>query len=216
MKISRIVAASVAAVGLVVGGIAISNAAVRPDCKNLMYPLCPRSVAATQVVDNSLPKSKIVPADRDAFLKDTNTPDVKGGATVVDVPATVVEKIGGSFKTNKTKAAEFDLPAGTWKLDMSYFCGRTVAAATPGAGTRLMMALRVGATSSAFGDDYGTVIGQQISDTKDREITAANFKYMTTTSTQHVEVFFFGYNDDTSGAGGNEVTCSGQVGLVRS
>lgn len=44
----------VAAVG--VGGWAVAaDAAVKPDCKNLMYPLCPRSVAAGQVVDNSLP-----------------------------------------------------------------------------------------------------------------------------------------------------------------
>lgn len=56
MKISikTIAAASVAAIGLTVGGIAVANGAVKPDCKNLMYPLCARSVADTQVVDNSL------------------------------------------------------------------------------------------------------------------------------------------------------------------
>jgi hypothetical protein len=54
----RLVAAFVVAVLGVVGVIAVSNAAVKPDCKNLMYPLCARSVAAGQVVDNSLPGYK--------------------------------------------------------------------------------------------------------------------------------------------------------------
>lgn len=67
-----VVAGVVAAIGTV-GIVAISSAAVKPDCKTLTYPLCNRSVAAAQVVDNSLPKSKIIPADRDAFLKDTDT-----------------------------------------------------------------------------------------------------------------------------------------------
>lgn len=52
-----IVAGAIAVVG--VGGIAVAaNGAVKPDCKSLMYPLCPRSVAAGQVVDNSLPGYK--------------------------------------------------------------------------------------------------------------------------------------------------------------
>lgn len=47
------------AAALGIGGYAIAaNAAVKPDCKNLMYPLCARSVAAGQVVDNSLPGYK--------------------------------------------------------------------------------------------------------------------------------------------------------------
>lgn len=61
------VAAAVIAVGV---GVVNAQGAVKPDCVNLQYPLCPRSVAAAQVVDNSIPKSKIAPADRDAFLKD--------------------------------------------------------------------------------------------------------------------------------------------------
>jgi hypothetical protein len=72
-KYRTLIIAAVAAVGLVAVGVVASDAAVKPDCKNLMYPLCPRSVAATQVVDNSLPASKIVPADRDAFLKDADS-----------------------------------------------------------------------------------------------------------------------------------------------
>jgi hypothetical protein len=72
-KYRTLIVAVFAAIGLLVVGVTVANGAVKPDCTNLQYPLCPRSVAATQVVDNSLPKSKIVPADRDAFLKDTNS-----------------------------------------------------------------------------------------------------------------------------------------------
>lgn len=78
-KVGRLAVAGVVAAGAVVGvSIAANAAAVKPDCKTLSYPLCARSVAAGQVVDNSLPKSKIVPADRDAFLKDTNTDALTG------------------------------------------------------------------------------------------------------------------------------------------
>lgn len=52
-----IAAAGVAALG-VVGITVAANAAAHPDCKTLMYPLCARSVAAGQVVDNSLPGYK--------------------------------------------------------------------------------------------------------------------------------------------------------------
>lgn len=62
------IGAALAVVGVIVG-VGVWNAtqsnaneaatlAAQPDCKNLMYPLCARSVAATQVVDNSIPAYK--------------------------------------------------------------------------------------------------------------------------------------------------------------
>ncbi len=62
MKIARIVGVALASVGIVATSALVSGAAVKPDCQNLMYPLCPRSVASSQVVDNSLPgKTKLAP-----------------------------------------------------------------------------------------------------------------------------------------------------------
>jgi hypothetical protein len=45
--------AAVLGAGVLVGVTVAANGAVKPDCKSLSYPLCPRSVAATQVVDTA-------------------------------------------------------------------------------------------------------------------------------------------------------------------
>jgi hypothetical protein len=192
---------------VLVGVTVVANGAVKPDCKSLSYPLCPRSVAATQVVDNSLPASKLAPADRTAFLKDT---DAYGKASVTEsFKPVVVDHIGGSFKTNKTKVGEFKLPAGTWMINTSAFFART--AAGP-AGTRPQLALRVGATNNAFGDDYGTILGAEISPAKDRELTGSTVKATASTT---VEVFAFGYNDDAGSAGSGDITAAADVVAVQ-
>jgi hypothetical protein len=209
-KAGRLAIAGVVAIGAVVGISVAANGAVKPDCKTLSYPLCPRSVAATQVVDNSLPKTKIVPADRDAFLKDT---DVYGKSGVTkDFAAKPIAQIGGSFKTGKTLLGEFTLPAGTWMINTSAFFARTTAGA---AGTRPQLALRVGATTTAFGDDYGTILGAEISPAKDRELTGATVKVVTVTATTTVGVYAFGYNDDAGSAGSGDITASASVVAVR-
>lgn len=126
-KSGRLLVAAVLGAGVLVGVTVAANGAVKPDCKSLSYPLCPRSVAASQVVDNSLPASKIVPADRNAFLKDT---DVYGKSGVAkDFDPVAIAKIGGSFKTNKTKVGEFTLQPGTWLLNSTAFFARTTAGA---------------------------------------------------------------------------------------
>jgi hypothetical protein len=209
----RLAVAGVLAAGLLVGGgVAVANGAVKPDCKTLSYPLCPRSVAATQVVDNSLPKSKIVPADRDAFLKDTDT-DVYGKSGVTkDFAAKPIAQIGGSFKTGKTELGTFTLPAGTWMINTSAFFARTAAGV---AGTRPQLALRVGASPTAFGEDYGTILGAEISPAKDRELTGATVKVVTVTATTTVGVYGFGYNDDAGSAGSGDITAAASVVAVR-
>ena len=68
-KSGRLMVAAVLGAGVLVGVTVAANGAVKPDCKSLSYPLCPRSVAATQVVDNSLPASKVAPADRARVLR---------------------------------------------------------------------------------------------------------------------------------------------------
>lgn len=218
-KLGRLAVAGVVALVAFVGITVAANGAVKPDCKNLMYPLCPRSVAATQVVDNSLPKSKIVPADRDAFLKDTNTPDVKGEVLVSeDFEAKAVTLCGGSFKTRKTKLGEFTLPAGSKnvKIDSYLFAART----TTGPDTTVaQLALRVGASDTVFGTDYGTVFSN-LPAHAGREITGSTFfttpKDVVLPATV-VEVFAFCYNDDDAGsdAGSNQWAASARVAVTQ-
>lgn len=210
LSIRTIAAATIAAVGLTVGGIAVANGAVKPDCKNLMYPLCPRSVAAVQVVDNSIPATKIVPADRAKFLKDEVGEDVKGAVVLSKTfEPKVIEKIGGSFKTNKTKLGEFNLPVGKFKIDSNGFF---ITNAAGPAGTHPQLALRVGATETSFGDDkYGTMFPGDISPTANREITGSTTAVVTVTEPVTVEVFGFGYNDDTSAAGSGRIVATASV-----
>jgi hypothetical protein len=209
-KGGRLLVAAVLGAGVLVGVTVAANGAVRPDCKTLSYPLCARSVAASQVVDNSIPASKLVPGDRAAFLKNT---DVYGKAGVsADFKAVTIDKIGGSFKTNKTKLGAFKLEPGTWLLNSTAFFARTTAGA---AGTRPQLALRVGASDTAFGDDYGTILGAEISPAKDRELTGSTVKVVTVTQATTVEVFAFGYNDDASSAGSGEIAASASVVAVR-
>lgn len=82
----RLVVAGVVAAMGTVGIVAISSAAVKPDCKTLTYPLCNRSVAAAQVVDNSLPESKLAPEVR-VKLNKVGTPGTNGKDSIVTVTA---------------------------------------------------------------------------------------------------------------------------------
>jgi hypothetical protein len=204
-KAGRLVVAAVLGAGVLVGVAVAANGAVKPDCKSLTYPLCPRSVAASQVVDNSLPASKLVPADRAAFLKNT---DIYGKGASTDFKPVVIANIGGSFKTSKTKVGEFTLEPGTWLINSTAFFART---ATGVPGTRPQLALRVGASATAFGDDYGTILGAEISPAKDRELAGSTVKVVTVKAKTTVEVFAFGYNDDAGAAGSGEITASASV-----
>lgn len=245
MKIARIVAAGVASVGLIVVGVMASDAAVRPDCKNLMYPLCPRSVAATQVVDNSLPGStKLAPGSvsedrltpqvkaklngvqdgtvhldslddnvRRMVTTDANTPDVRGSLLVQYATAPkVIEKVGGSFKTNKTLLGAFKIPAGqNLKLDAYMFASREVAGAP---GTHAQLALRIGSTETEFGVDMGTIF-QPLPSGKGREVTGSTFWVGAVSQETVVEVYGFGYNDDSSAAGSGEYTISSRIAVTQ-
>jgi hypothetical protein len=204
-KAGRLVVAAVLGAGVLVGVAVAANGAVKPDCKSLTYPLCPRSVAASQVVDNSLPASKLVPADRAAFLKNT---DIYGKGASTDFKPVVIANIGGSFKTSKTKVGEFTLEPGTWLINSTAFFART---ATGVPGTRPQLALRVGASATAFGDDYGTILGAEISPAKDRELSGSTVKVVKVTKSTTVEVFAFGYNDDAGAAGSGQITAAASV-----
>ena len=124
----------------------------------------------------------------------------------------VIAHIGGSFKTNKTKVGEITLPAGTWLLNSTAFFARTAAGVE---GTRPQLALRVGASTTAFGDDFGTILGAEISPAKDRELTGSTVKVVTVKESTKVEVFAFGYNDDAGSAGSGDITAAASVVAVR-
>lgn len=120
-----------------------------------------------------------------------------------------IEHIGGKFLEGKTKVCEFDLPAGVWMLNSTAFFARTVAGVD---GTRPQLALRKGTTATEFGDDYGTILGAEISSSKGRELTGSATKVV---AGGHVDVFAFGYNDDGSSAGSGEVSVSADIVAVR-
>ncbi|MFC5268481.1 hypothetical protein ACFPJ1_40785 [Kribbella qitaiheensis] len=212
-RVARTAIAGVGAVALLVGGVTVANAA--SDCTNLMYPLCPRSVAKTQVVDGSLDgveikdgslgAKEIAPADREAFLKDTSTPDVKGGARLVAVYNEVpIEKVGGSWKTNKTKLGEFTLPAGTWLINTSAFFRRT-AASTDNAVTRPQLALRAGDVTTGFGSDYGTVMGSAISPVVEGDLTGSDVRLVQVPTARTIGVYAFAYQDDRGSSDSNKI-----------
>lgn len=214
-KITAIIA-SLGAVGLLVTGVAVANGAVKPDCKNLMYPLCPRSVAAKQVVDNSLPKSKIVPADRDAFLKDT--PDVKGDAQFVrSFPAKTIANLGGKYLDRYTVLGETVVPAGHWLVYTNVKFTRIATSPDATDAPRPQVGLRIGQDKEAgdFGIDVGTVGGNDISPYKGADLFGTSVEPLVTTENTTVGIYGFGYNSDRGTAGSGEIDATVQIILVR-
>lgn len=131
----------------------------------------------------------------------------KSGDKIV-VPAKLVEKVGGSFTANATSIATFQLPAGAWLLPVSARFDRV--ATGPADGNRPQLAVRYD-----NGKDAGTVMGQELSGLKDRELTGADNKVVTISETTTFTVYGFGYNDDQSASGGNTFAASAEITPVR-
>jgi hypothetical protein len=200
--LGRITAATVLAGGIIAGSIAVASAA--SDCVNLSYPLCPRSVAKTQVVDGSLDgveikdgslkAQEIDPTDRAAFLKDT--PDVKGASRLVAAyNATATDpqtfNVGGTWATRATKIGTFTLPAGTYVLSTSVGFRRLEAPAA-GTVTRPQLALRL----DSNGADVGTVMGNDISPVVEGDLTGMDSRRISLFEDTKINVFAFGYQDN--------------------
>lgn len=217
-KGGRLLVAGVLAAGVLVGVTVVANGAVAPDCKTLSYPLCARSVAATQVVDNSLPASKIVPADRQAFLKDT---DVKGDAQhVLSLPPKVIAHMGGLYFDGFTEIGTFVVPAGRWLVYTNVQFTRTVAAAVATEAPRPQLGLRIGQDPAKAGDakwgvDVGTVSGNDISPYKGADLFGMSMQPLYTTENTTVGVYGFGYNADRGTAGSGQIEAAVKVILVR-
>lgn len=141
--------------------------------------------------------------------------DAKGAVLVSDdFEAKLIANCGGSFKTQKTKLGEFTLPAGqNLKVDSYMFAARTVSGADT---TVAQLALRIGATETAFGDDRGTVL-TPLPAFKNREITGQSFWVGNNAAAVKVEVFGFCYNDDADGssAGGGEFSIASRVAVTQ-
>ncbi|MBP2356616.1 hypothetical protein JOF29_007726 [Kribbella aluminosa] len=215
-KAGRLLVAGVLGAGVLVGITVAANGATRPDCKTLSYPLCPRSVAASQVVDNSIPKSKIAPADREAFLK--NTPDVYGKAGVsATIKPTVIKTLGGKYFDGFTELGSFKLQKGTWLVNTSVTFNRAAAGA---AGSMPQVGLRIGQDPTAAGDakwgtDVGTVGGVAISPAKGHDLFGSTVKVVMVTAETTVGVYGFGYNQDQGSAGGGEITAAASIVAVQ-
>lgn len=227
-KGGRLLVASVLAAGVLVGVTVAANGAVRPDCKTLSYPLCARSVAAPQVVDNSLPASKIVPSDRAAFLKDTNTPDVKGDAQHYrPFPAKVIANFGGKYFGDTTSTSddrytvigETVVPAGSWLVYTTVRFTRLTAAANATDLPRPQVGLRIGQDqtkgSAKWGVDVGTIGGNDISPAKGSDLFGTSVEPLVTTENTTVGIYAFGYNGDQGTAGSGEIEAAVKVILVR-
>lgn len=217
--VGRLAVAGLVAVVGVIGFAFVADAAVKPDCKTLTYPLCPRSVAAGQVVDNSLPASKIVPSDRAAFLKDT---DVKGDAQITEklAPRTI-EFIGGPYfdpDRGFTSLGIVKLTKGTWLVNTSVKFTRTAAGVATDV-VRPQVGLRIEQNPALPGDekwgkDVGTVGGVQIGNTKNVDLWGSAVSVVTVADDTEIGVYGFGYADGST-AGSGQISAAVQVVAVR-
>lgn len=120
---------------------------------------------------------------------------------------------GGPFKTLKTKVCEFNLPAGTWMVNTSAFFSRTAAGAD---GVRPQMAVRVGASETEYGIDYGTILGTEISAAASREMTGSATKVVTVApGGVTVEVFGHGYQDNVGDTDGGKISAAADIVAVK-
>lgn len=210
MNISKKLVAGIAGAVLVVGAGgwytgAFAGVPGSTDCKTLSYPLCSKSVAGSQVVNGSQNEIEMDAATRAKLQLGTPGP----GLTV---PETKIAKIGGPFATNATKLAEFTVPAGTWDIDAAVKFDRVDASAatyeTPTTDTMPSFVLR-------FPGDAGTVMGAAISRAGYVELTGASHKRVKFTEPTKVIAYGFGYNEDRSGFGADQISVSAEVTTTR-
>ncbi|GAA1577808.1 MULTISPECIES: hypothetical protein [Kribbella] len=211
-KTGRLAVAGVIAASAVLGVSIAANAAGGTGCKTLTYPLCARSVASTQVVDNSLTGADIKTNSLGWTDLDGNTQaqirkgDGKGGATKLYANATptVIKNIGGTFSTRHTEVGTFTLPKGTWLVNLSAKFNRTAAAAAGAPEVQPMLQL-VGGTN------YVTIGGNNISPALDADLFGSAVGLVTVTEDTKFTVNAFGYASDRSDAGSGDITVLANV-----
>lgn len=218
-----------ATVGLAGGASAAQTAVVQPS-PNTVGPVQIQTggVWGVDVHDNTLPWSKFgsdfrtninktiatsnaAKATADQALTKANDVRQKLYADAITAPV-VITNIGGPIATNGTKLSAVDLvlPAGTYLVQVSGQVDRTTAAATPGKATQPQLSLwfdnnNDGVFQWQTGEGSISPNGT-IPDTKDRSVTVNGQTMVTLTASTHLKLIAFGYNADTSAAGGGELT----------
>jgi hypothetical protein len=221
--------AVLATMGLAGGASAAPTVVVQPS-PNTVGPVQIQTggVWGVDVHDNTLPWSKfgsdfrtninktIAKADAAKAAADqalTKANDVRQQvyADAITAPV-VITNVGGPIATNGTKLSAVDLvlPAGTYLVQVSGQVDRTTAAATPGKATQPQLSLWFDTNND---DVFQWQTGEgsispngTIPDTKDRSVTVNGQTMKTLTQPTHVKLIAFGYNADTSAAGGGELT----------
>ncbi|MFD7157986.1 hypothetical protein ACFV9C_25520 [Kribbella sp. NPDC059898] len=197
-----------------VGVSVAANAAGGTGCKTLTYPLCARSVASAQIVDNSIISNDLSPQLRAAV----NAPDKYGKAGVsAEIKPTIIKTLGGKYFDGFTPLGTFKLPKGTWLVNTSVTFNRAAAGV---AGSMPQVGLRIGQDPNASGDakwgiDVGTVGGVAISPAKGHDLFGSTVKVVTVTGDTTVGVYGFGYNQDQGSAGSGEITAAASIVAVQ-
>jgi hypothetical protein len=176
---------------------------------NLLYAVPNNSVTTGKMADGAATESKLG-ADVQTKLNDQRQ---KLYADAIDAPV-VVAKVGGPIATNGTKLDDVDLvlPAGTYIVQVSGQIDRTTAVADPGKQTQPQLSLwfdnnNDGTFEWQTGEGSISPNGL-IPDTKGRSVTVNGQTLVTLDAATHVKLLAFGYNADTSSAGGGELTVS--------
>lgn len=211
-KAGRLAVAGVVAAAAVVGVSVAANAAGGTGCKTLTYPLCARSVASAQVVDNSLTGADIKTNSLGWTDLDGNTQaqirkgDGKGSAQSLyanETPKTIAN-IGGRFADRHTEVGTFKLPKGTWLVNLSAKFNRTTAAPAGGAEVQPMLQI-------TDGTNYVTIGGNDISPATDADLFGSAVGLVTVTEETTFTVNAFGYASDRSDAGSGQITVLANV-----
>lgn len=132
----------------------------------------------------------------------------------------VITKIGGPFADNATKAGSFNLAAGTYVINGNAFFDRindapvgSVAHANASS-PLLQLALRV-PDGSQWGLDVGTAFTAPFPATGNLEQTVSTSRVVTLAADATVDVYVFGYNEDTSSKGSGNYNADLFVNAVR-
>jgi hypothetical protein len=191
-----------------------------------------KSIGGWDVLDNTLPWSKMgsdFRANINKTIATSNTAKTTADAakTSADqalalsnsIPLaksfmtngpTKIAKIGGSFATNATVLGTVNLQAGTYLANTNAIFDRVDANSpdyvTPTTDTYPMVALRFDTDSGAKTGDAGTIMGVPVSKAGYVELTQSASKSFTLVGPQTITVYGFGYNEDRSGFGGDQIS----------
>lgn len=213
---TKIAIATFGAAALVAGGVVtVANAA--GGCKAGVYPLCANSVGARQVSNNSIPAYKIASTDRALFLKDTNTDVLGSKGPTLAVAITKIAKIGGSFSANATELGEVTFPAGVYDISASAVFDREDATKDGAANPAYVLPTTDLMPSFVlrFPGNAGTIMGAPISRAGYVELTGSSHERVTFTVPTKVKAMGFGYNENRSAEGANQISVSAMVTSVR-